>query len=51
MLFVSWNCRGFDNKIKEEAMKDIIRMTNPEILLIQETKLEDIDLLQASKVF
>lgn len=36
--------------MKEEALKDIVRMYSPEILLIQETKLEDL-LLQASKVF
>lgn len=49
MKYVSWNCRGLGNKLKEESLKDIIRMTTPEILLIQETKLEDFDLLQASK--
>jgi exonuclease III len=51
MKYVSWNCRGLGNKLKEEALKDIIRMTMPEILLIQETKLEESDLLQASKTF
>jgi exonuclease III len=51
MKYVSWNCRGLGNKLKEEALKDIIRMTMPEILLIQETKLEEPDLLRASKFF
>ena len=51
MKYVSWNCRGLGSKLKEEALKDIVRMYSPEILLIQETKLEDLLLLQASKVF
>ena len=41
MKYVSWNCRGLGRRLKEEALKDIVRMYSPEILLIQETKLED----------
>ena len=51
MKYVSWHCRGLGSKLKEEALKDIIRMSMPEILLIQETKLEDSDLLLARKTF
>jgi exonuclease III len=40
MKLTSWNCRGFGSKNKEEALKDIIRSSNSEILLIQETKME-----------
>jgi exonuclease III len=51
MKLASWNCRGFGSRIKEEALKDLIRMSNPEILLIQETNMEEQDFLQASKSF
>ena len=51
MKYVSWNCRGLGSRLKEEALKDIVRMYSPEILLIQETKLEDLLLLQTSKDF
>eukprot|EP00253_Pinus_taeda_P032784 PITA_32784 len=51
MKYISWNCRGLRSKLKEEAMKDIVRIYSPKIILIQETKLEDLILLQSSKVF
>jgi len=51
MKYVSWNCRGLGSRSKEEALKDIVRIYSPEILLIQETKMEDLPLLQSSKVF
>jgi exonuclease III len=51
MLFVSWNCRGLGRKLKEEAVKDLVRMTSPDVLLIQETKIEEPKTFQASKNF
>lgn len=45
MRLTSWNCRGFNSRIKEEALKDIIKTSNSEILLIQETKMEEQDFL------
>ena len=51
MKLASYNCRGFGRRIKEEALKDLIRMSNPKILLIQETKMEQQDFLQESKAF
>eukprot|EP00253_Pinus_taeda_P004771 PITA_04771 len=51
MKYISWNCRGLGSRLKEEALKDIVRIYSPEILLIQEMKLEDLLLLQCSKVF
>jgi len=51
MLIVSWNCRGLGSKTKEEALRDLTRLTRPEVLLIQETKLEKEDLLRASNLF
>jgi exonuclease III len=49
MKFVSWNCKGFGNKIKEEALKDIIKTSKVEILLIQETKMDGQDFIRKVK--
>ena len=49
MKVISWNCRGMGTKAKEEAIRSLIRTETPDILLVQETKLEDIAFLQASK--
>ena len=51
MKYISWNCRGLGSNLKEEALKDIVILYKPEVLLTQETKLEESVLLQASKVF
>jgi ribonuclease HI/exonuclease III len=51
MQIVSWNCRGLGSKTKEEALRDLTRLARPEVLLIQETKLEKEDLLRASNLF
>eukprot|EP00253_Pinus_taeda_P013757 PITA_13757 len=49
MKIVSWNCRGMGSRIKEEGIRSLIKTKTPNILLIQETKLEDFVFLQASK--
>jgi exonuclease III len=49
MKLTSWNCRGFGSRIKEEALKDIIRISKSEILLVQETKMEEKDFLNTTK--
>lgn len=46
MKVLSWNCRGLGSKVKEEAMKDLIILAQPDILLIQETKMEKDAFLQ-----
>jgi exonuclease III len=51
MQYVSWNCRGLRSKIKEESLRDLVCLSKPEVFLIQETKLEEIDLLHASNLF
>jgi exonuclease III len=51
MKVVSWNCRGLGSKMKEEAMRSLILTENPDIMLVQETKLEENDFLQSSKKF
>ena len=39
------------SKTKEEAIKDLVRINSLEILLIQETKMEEPETIQASKNF
>lgn len=51
MNLISWNCRGLGSKGEEEAMRNLIRTENPDIVLIQETKLEENDFLHSSKMF
>ena len=51
MKTISWNCRGLGSKGKEEAMLDIVSLHHPDILLIQETKLEETAFLQTNKIF
>jgi len=51
MKIISWNCRGMGTRAKEEAMKRLTRLEASNILLIQETKMEDTTFLQASKNF
>lgn len=51
MQYVSWNCRGLGSKLKEEALRDLVRLVRPEVLLIQETKLEEEELLRVSNTF
>ena len=49
MNIVSWNCRGLGNSLKAEAVKDLLRIASPDILLLQETKIEEANLLSLSK--
>ena len=51
MKIASWNCRGLGSKKKMESMKDLIRTASPDILLIQETKMEEGYFLQLAPFF
>jgi hypothetical protein len=51
MQCVSSNYRGLGSKIKEETLRELVQMIKPKVLLIQETKLEEIALLRASNLF
>ena len=51
MRYISWNCRGLGSALKEEAMKDLVRIHKPEILLVQETKMEESATLHAGNNF
>jgi len=45
MKLVSWNCRGAGNPSKVKAIGDMLKMENPYLLMIQETKLEEKQIL------
>jgi exonuclease III len=51
MKVVSWNCRGLGSKQKVEAMKYLMRISSPDVLLVQETKLEEQQFFQTRKSF
>ena len=51
MKVLSWNYRGLGSKAKEEATKELIRLAQPDILLIQETKMEKDAFLQVNAKF
>jgi len=46
VCIVSWNCRGLWNPSKAEAVKDLLKIEPPEILLLQEKKIEGDTLLE-----
>jgi len=48
MILTSWNYRGMGSKRKEEALKDIIKASRENILLLQETKMIQEDSLKTS---
>ena len=50
MHIVSWNCRGVGNPSKAEAVKYLIKMASPNVLLLQETKVTKEILLSLSKM-
>jgi exonuclease III len=49
MIVVSWNCRGPRIKYKMEAISDLMRSKHPNVLLIQETKLLDTQIMEVGK--
>ena len=49
MQVTSWNCRGLGNPLKVDAVKYLMKMVPSEILLLQETNIEEEVLLLISK--
>ena len=45
MQIVSWNCRGLGNSLKPEVVKGLLKIETPDILMLQETKIEGETLL------
>ena len=50
MNLVSWNCRGLGNYSKVEVVNDLIRMDSPYIILLQEMKIDEDNLLSISNM-
>ena len=50
MRLISWNCRGLANPLKAEVVKDLLKVESPEILMIQDTKIEGKTLLKINKI-
>jgi exonuclease III len=48
---ISWNCRGLVCEVKKEMVKNILHSEKPQVLLLQEIKMKDFDVLQASSFF
>ena len=48
MNIVSWNCKGLVNSSKVEVVNDLIIMDSLDILLLQETKIDEDNLLSIS---
>ena len=51
MKVVSWNYRGLGGENKVEAIRNIIKYEWPNILLLQETKMSDVEVLMLSQHF
>ena len=51
MKLVSWNYRGLGGSIKVEALKKIINTKKPDILLIQETKIPEDEVMSRPSLF
>ena len=51
MKVVSWNCRGLGGSIKAEALKNILSFEKPDILLVQETKMPEDEVMNQSSLF
>jgi exonuclease III len=46
MKVVSWNCRGLGSRVKKEEVRKLLQIENPSILMIQETKMRDLETLK-----
>jgi hypothetical protein len=49
MKLLSWNCRGFSSKSKVESLKDLVKIENPSVILLQEMEMEDSTALDQAK--
>lgn len=47
MILVSWNCRGMGSSLKTNAVRDLIKAEQPDFLLLQETKISDLEFQQS----
>jgi len=45
---VSWNCKGLGSQKKISLIHDLIKVENPQVFMLRETKRKDIDILHES---
>jgi exonuclease III len=43
---ISWNCKGLGSECKKKLVKDLVRVEKPQVLMLQETKMKDLEILQ-----
>ena len=43
MKIISWNTRGLGSRKKQRVVKDFLRLENPDVVMIQETKKMECD--------
>ena len=43
MKIISWNTRGLGSRKKQRVVKDFLRLGNPDVVMIQETKKMECD--------
>ena len=43
MKIISWNTKGLGSRKKRRVVKDFLRLENPNVVMIQETKKEECD--------
>ncbi|KAH7860022.1 hypothetical protein Vadar_008237 [Vaccinium darrowii] len=51
MKIISWNIRGMCSSVKKRYVSSIIKEQKPDIIFIQETKLEQLDSFQIKKMW
>jgi exonuclease III len=51
MKILSWNCKGFDIRPKSEALRDLIKLEKPIVIMLQETKMDELDIIQEGKKY
>ena len=50
MKLVYWNCRGLGNPSKAKAVKDLLKIETPDILMLRESNIEGETLLEMNKL-
>lgn len=51
MQIISWNIRGFGSSVKKRFVSKLIKKRKPDMILIQETKMESIDRFIVQKLW
>ena len=46
MKFDFWNCIGLGSRVKKEEVRKLLQIKKPSVLMLQETKMRDLEILQ-----